>query len=481
MTRPQRSGLLRPAIAALVASAICSYALWDRSVPLLAAVALVLMAALLAQEAMLLRVQPNYLSARGAVGVFGLVFFVAVPLVHFASDYYVEYFQSDIAWRYWMSIWVVLSFVGLLLYRGGLGVVGNTPVQRNLERSQALLRKVISLPFTRHALLTMAVVGVAVQIGIYLEFGGPIGYVYAVERRVEGALDGLGLALLFAESVPMLIALLLISRWIVAERLTLRRALLIGLPVLTIAIVWFGGLRSSRSNYMYQWALYISLLASLGIRITNRALAAILVVVVGFSALFGIYKTAGSDAANVILEAGGVAEALEETDRTAHRLLLSDVGRAGVQALVLERMECRPLCGPVYWGGTYVAALASPIPNHLVPVDIGTPKMVAGSDLLSVGSQRVGSSRVYGFAGEALMNFGILGFLGSFLFLGFAVGRMERSAASGAMAARLFGAFVPAVVLLSDMSNLVFIGTKLLLIPGLVIGSAWLYSRGRHA
>src|SRR5690606_2332026 len=129
---------------------------------------------------------------------------------------------------------------------------------------------------------------------------------------------------------------------------------------------------------------------------------------------------------------GSLATLQEESGRSFQDPLLLDLARADIQAFIFYRLS-DPLLQQEYEyeyadGRTYLGALSLAIPRQAWP-DRPPTKVKAGTELIyGSGSYEQGaeSSRVYGLAGEAMLNFGPVAVPLSFIVLGGIVGWVKR-------------------------------------------------------
>jgi hypothetical protein len=150
--------------------------------------------------------------------------------------------------------------------------------------------------------------------------------------------------------------------------------------------------------------------------------------------LYGFYKTYGSDVLDRYQESGSSISTLEqEQSRTLEGLLLWDFARADIQAYVLHHTFSSDWSHSYTYrlGETYIGAIAMLVPDSIW-ADRPATKLPAATDLLYgadtflSGGQR--SSRIFGLAGEAILNFGVGAVPFSFLVLGGLVGTIRRAA-----------------------------------------------------
>jgi hypothetical protein len=118
-----------------------------------------------------------------------------------------------------------------------------------------------------------------------------------------------------------------------------------------------------------------------------------------------------------------------ELDRTFEGLVLGDLARADVHAFLLYRLSRADRDYAYAWGRTYLGTAALLVPRWIWP-DRPPTKVREGTEAqFGVGSydpDRWASSKVYGLAGEAMLNFGPLAVAIAYLVFGAIVGRLQR-------------------------------------------------------
>jgi hypothetical protein len=408
----------------------------------------------------------------GIIGLIGVHFFFLAPLLHVAWDSWMLYVDPPPDWRPWLGGMAVVNAVGLLLYRAGR--------ERGRRRPPgAAAAAGRELDTTR--LLLVAGCGMAVsgglQVWVYATHGGILGYVDAFTESVglpeaQTAFAGMGWVFMLSESFPILAMLAFAA---VARRTRLGRtwavilAVLIGYFALKLL---FGGLRGNRSNTI--WGLFWAVgIVHLWIRpLSKRFILAGLCVLVAFMYLYGFYKGLGRDVV-AVYEAGALDEVGQKIDRTFKGLVLGDLARADVQAFLLYRLS-RPDRDYTYaWGRTYLGTAALLIPRRIWPERPPTKVLEGTEAQTGVGSydeEKWGSSKVYGLAGETMLNFGPLPVALAYLLFGAVVGRLQRfhSRLRPGDARRLTYPFVLNLgftVLLNDSDVLLFMFVKDGLVP----------------
>lgn len=317
----------------------------------------------------------------------------------------------------WLGAMAILNLAGLLLFRAGWVYADRRAKLRT--HWQLNERRFILL------LIPMLIVSGALQLALYLRFGGISGYVAAYDETVEN-FSGLGMYFTFSESFPIL---LFIGYAVLAQRRPRAKtlsAVLLALCAFLVLKILFGGLRGSRSNTIWGllWAagivhLYLH-------RLPKWTFAAGVSLTLLFTYFYGFYKESGSEATISALK-GDHQQVAEETGRDIAYVLLSDLARSGVQAFLLHRLIDSPAPYSYALGTSYIGAAALIVPRSIWPsrpptkVRFGTEAM-HGPHVYASGYT---SAAQYGLAGEAMLNFTPLAVPIAFLLYGLALGTMS--------------------------------------------------------
>jgi hypothetical protein len=378
----------------------------------------------------------------GIVGVLGVHFFLLAPLLHVSWDYWISderpYVDPPPDWRNWLGYMAVLNAAGLIVYR----CVRDRAATR-LRRSQSSHWKVAAKRLFLAATIGLTISAI-VQYLLYARFGGVGGMVDAFTNGAQtmdasdtfdrdNALSGLGWVIMFAECFPIF-AMIAFAVWLKRARVRLG-SLAIALVLLGFFLVrmLFGGLHGSRSNTLYAlfWAAGI---IHFWIRpLTKRLVLIGIGFLFAFMYVYGFYKSMGSDLVAALEEGASATELAESTGRTFKGLVLGDFARADVQAFMVYRLSLPNRDYKLALGRTYVGTIAQLVPRALWP-ERPPIKRKEGTDLqYGVGSYDPNgwaSARVYGIAGEAMLNFGPLAVPLAYLVFGVVVGGIRGFVAS---------------------------------------------------
>ena len=408
---------------------------------------------------------------RGMVGLLGFHFLVLAPILMIFSHYRMHYLpeQPD-DYRDWLGLMAALNFVGLCLYRVILAL-RYTPGRNRSRQSWVVQPRKFWVLLAAFVLASFCAEG-----WMLVRFGGISGYLASYSSWLAGNGDdfaGAALLFAFAESLPML-CIIAFAVW--AHRRRPRLAVVVAVFLAFVVLNFLiGGLRGSRSNVIWTtfWAAGI---VHLYVRRIPRivAMAAIALLFV-FVSSYAAYKQHGASLFDDYTSSGD-SSSLSKDAEDLPTVLVGDFSRADVQANLLWRMlEKTP--PQLALGNSYLGAATMLIPRTLWPAR--PPTIMRWSTDAEYGngayaSGMLRSTRVYGIAGEAMLNFGLLGVPLAFIVLAFAVRRirsftlsLERSDPRLMLVPFLVNLLF--LVLLDDSDNVVFYLVKYGLIPVLLI------------
>ena len=367
-----------------------------------------------------LRGKTDAFDPAGLFGVLGVHLFFLAPLLHVRWNYWMRFVQPPPDWRDWIGAMAILNCLGLAAYRLG---------RAWLTRSARQIRTIRVLEPRRFWVIVLPVLLIAglAQYMVYDHVGGFLGYVRAYEQA-DAAFRGFGFIFLISESFPIL-------AFFAFAVLTTRHPALKSWWVIVIVLcvffalkIVFGGLRGSRSNTI--WGLFWACaIVHLWIRHwPRRALILGLPALAGFMFGYGLYKADGLAGLSALFAPSRAREIANTSGRTFHATLLGDLGRADVQAYLLYRLE-NGGASQRAWGRTYLGDVAILIPRRVLR-DRPAGKQKEGTNLLyGRGSYESGESsrRVFGIAGEAMMNVGAVGIPIAYFLWGAFVGVLRRA------------------------------------------------------
>lgn len=355
-------------------------------------------------------------SPRALLALFGMHFLYLAPILHVTWDYFALFIAPLDDWRAGLGNMAILNMVGLLIYRVILEAWPTPGPKKDWAD--------VNVKTFRSSMKIGIFVSLAAAAAVLARFGGISGYLATVTVGRD-TLAGTGSLLLVAEAFPLLaFVLVVVNR---RDKLRTSPVVLTGLIVaFSLCQFLVAGLRGSRSNTI--WPILIALIVvHLVVRPVSRKTLVVGVLLLGsFMYVYSFYKAQGADAVAQI-RSGQIGSLSAETGRGLPDLLLGDLGRSDIQALVLERQEERGIA-PVY-GETYLYGAAFLLPSSVFSGDGVSSKVAAGTDVLyGQGTYAAGgsSSRIYGLAGEGILNFGKAGAIGAFAVLGFFIRFTDR-------------------------------------------------------
>jgi hypothetical protein len=366
-----------------------------------------------------------------------------------------------------------------LIYRLGVG--------GRLMPAEGPVKRIWSLSETRFfALLAVALpVSAVLQAMVYASYGGIVGYIEAAtvwSETPRNTMPGMGALFMVSETFPILALMGFVVYARRRPRCQSWAVLMLALAVFFALAMLFGGLRGNRSNTVWNlfWAVGI---VHFWVRpIPSRLIFAGLFFLTVFMYAYGLFKGAGLNAVDALASREDREALAVETGRPLESVILEDFGRSDVQAYLLYRMTVPDSDYEYALGRTYAVAPAILAPRSLWP---NRPPNMAkeGTDAqFGMGTFEptvAESSRVYGLAGEAMLNFGPIAVPFAFLLWGLAVGYIRRRLTAWAPGDVRFLLYPLAVVVsfaavFQDMENQLYFVIKFGTVPFLLI---WLASR----
>ena len=406
----------------------------------------------------------------GIIGVYGFYFFFLTPLLHTYYDYWMPFtgINHPPDWRDWVGFMAVLNLLGLFGYK----IITRTPYRINISKRKVWI--IDDRIFWPLLLLALSIT-FGLQIAIYAQFGGLAGYIAAFEEGI-GSFRGWGIWFTISESFHVLLFIGLIVLGKRKRLLSKWFAIVVLLCVFFLLKLLFGGLRGSRSEIIFTMAWAVGTVHFALRSISRRLFYAGMMTALIFMYLYGFYKGVGSEIIHIFTSEVSLFDLEQRTGRDIKLLLLGDLGRADVQAFLLYRIiEVKDY--EYAWGRTYLGTAALLIPRQIWP-DRPPTKVKEGTEAqYGMGSyvpDLFQSSKVYGIAGETMLNFGPWAVPLAFLLWGFVVKYVRSYVYSLNIddARRLIAMWLVIFcwsVLISDTDNLLFFVIKRVTIPLLIL------------
>jgi hypothetical protein len=381
-------------------------------------------------------------------------FFVA-PILHVAWDRFGAGFDLLLwgDWRPWLGMMASLNAIGLVAYR----IAHNWSfAATKASRTRWEISDKRFYPVFAVALLTSAA-GVTTYLW---QMGGILGEVEAFEAN-QAAFVGKGWLLMIAWPLAILSFIVLVFTWTGYQK-KIRHGLTIGILLLSIAGIGhfvLMGWHGSRSATI--WALFwmAGIVHYYFHKLSPKIMAPGVILVIGFMYFYGFYKERGRAGFEVLNSPSTWLEP-KGYQRDLKGLLLGDLARADTTAFILHNLVKDPGDYSYRWGLTYAGATTILIPKNIWP---SRPdfKTDAGTEAQLGKSTPWVSTRVYGLAGEALLNFGPVGVVPAFAIYGCFLGWYRRKFKSWHVSdARMFlapfWAMLFAFAFVGDSDNLIF-------------------------
>jgi hypothetical protein len=359
---------------------------------------------------------------RGLIGIIGFHTLFSAPLLHLCWDYWLPYVPRPENWREGLGVMATLNVAGLVLYKIARHIVlswrsGSTRSFRQPQASPAIIAAFIMIPGA-----------FVLQLWVWQQFGGLAGYADAA-LNFRDNFKGYAPVLLLSESFPIILFLCFSLMCRIGQYRPSWIVLGIFLVALAVTQGFLGGMRGSRAAVVFIlfWALGI---VHLYLRPIPRAFALTgLVLVLLFMWAFTFYKFYGVDGFKMLGDSSLRATADFYDGHVIDGVILSDLSRANIQAELATRYIDGTLTHKYAYGRTYLAALTLLIPESIWPNrPIG--RLQEGTEMIfGEGSFKPGvfaTSFVQGLAGEAMLNFGLLGVVPAYTIYGLVVGLTVR-------------------------------------------------------
>ncbi len=400
---------------------------------------------------------------KGLIGILGFHAILVAPLIVVAAeaeppaDLHISYHEWPLA----IGRMALFNVFGLIAYKFGqrLMFASGRPSKKDWQIDKG--SAAIVLPAALLVCLT-------VKLAYLARVGGISGLIALVSASAQAELlTGTGWMLMLSDPLPVVLTYTIAVFYSPLLREGKRPTfapilLLVGLSVLSFLLAGFTGSRSATVYLIFQIAGIVHFF----IRPISRKF-----VIIGFSALLGFmylymfYKHAGSEVTALLEGTSGLRHLEKETGKSFLGMLVGDLSRADVDAYLLYRLVEKPEEYDLRYGKTYFDAPSLVIPKSWRPFfhEGQSAGRYAGTELMSGRGSfhltRRTSSRAYGVAGEAMLNFGYWGIVPMFGVWGLLVGWYRKKAAhwrigDGRFLAAPFVTLFLVIMLMSQSSNL---------------------------
>lgn len=406
----------------------------------------------------------------GIIGVLGLPFFFLNPILHVYYDTWMFIAHPPTDWRPWLGYMGILNAVGLVIYRY---ITSHAHFRYIRPKTYWKINHSKSIGIFIFALA----VTLSAQLYVFARFGGIMGFIYAYDAGVD-AFAGMGWIFMISESFPILLMMLYAIMSVRYQQLRSWRVIVFALSAYLLVIILFGGLRGSRSAVA--WPMFWAIgMVHFWVRPINKRISSVgLVFLFGFMYIYGPYKSYGIRSFEIMKKPELLRVLSDKSGRTKMRTLLGDMGRSDVQAFVLYVLSGDSSKYQYKFGSTYLSGLTLLLPRPIRPNIHG--KAEAGFELFT-GMPSMGdrSFRVYGLAGEAMLNFGPAGVPFAFAIFAWLVSICRsflRRLKTDDTRVLLYPLVVSVLIMLltGDFGMILFFIIKVGFIPCLIL---WFYSR----
>ena len=359
----------------------------------------------------------NLFDPVGIIACVGYHFFFLAPIMHVSFDHWMKYVVPPSDWRNWLGFMAVINVFSIVIYKYSYIFFSKNGKIKTIIINRKKFTKIAAFFLIFSGLL---------QIYIYIRYGGVSGIVKLYELRDVSSFQGMGWVFMISQSFPILLAIWYAIFSKAKNKWNSWTHIIIFTIIFFILKLLFGGLSGSRSHTI--WGLFwFAGIVHLWIRpIPKRIIFTGIIFLISFMYIYGFYKGAGVEGVASVLDGQSRIELEDKTGRTLEAALLDDLARADVQAYLLYKIWEYPDDVILALGGTYLGTLALFIPRVLWQDRLPTKTKYGTEAQYGLGSSTLlTSSRVYGLAGEAMLNFGPVAVPFAYLLLGFFVGRVR--------------------------------------------------------
>jgi hypothetical protein len=419
----------------------------------------------------------DVLDPKGIVGVFGFHFFFVAPMLFIIWEIDVAYVINPPDWRPWYGLMACLNFVGLICYNLFQRWSFNKSGPYKISHWEIVPgRAVVVAPLAFLA----AFVG---QTAYLAAFGGWAGIMAWREYGTGVGIRGMGPFMILGHSLP---PLLLIALTIVYSKIgTQRKVSLFTVFLLLLAFLacqfYVGGLHGSRSIIVWGMFWAAGILHFFWRRLSIKWILIGMVPFLLFMYIYGFYKVLGRQVFGLFTGEVTIESLAAESKRNFRTMLLGDFSRADMQAAIAYTLVARTRDYDYRFGKTYLFSTIAYVPYWMLPPKpYSWSKVAAGTEIQrgkgSYAAHVPGqfSTRVYGLAGEAMLNFGLVSVPFAFAVWGYLVGRFRRNLLARYPTDAFFF-LVPIFInlafatLVGDSDNLIYFLIDKIMVPFLVV------------
>ncbi|WP_373893846.1 hypothetical protein [Virgibacillus sp. CBA3643] len=402
------------------------------------------------------------------LALFGINFFVIAPIIYINDDSLkINTIHHISNWELWIGMIAIINLLGIIVYEISYRIISRKKYTKKLKH----VWHIDSTKLYRYGTVLLVICFI-LQAYTYISAGGISSFVDSYAERA-GTFENSGWIFMISESFPIIL-ILMICIYLKEKGIKLKSWQVIIILILFFLIrLYFGGLRGSRSNVIWGmlWASGIINYTLYKFKRKDLILGIIFIIIFTFS--YGFYKADSQDFLEVVRGTESVESLVDNSDESINHMLVGDLSRVHIQALVLNGIS-NDLDYKYAYGETYLSSLNILIPDSLEIINFRN-KTHFGAQIL-MGTSHVeltgdGTTRIFGLVGESMLNFGLLFVLPVYILLAWIVHLIEKSRQTWIVNqdGRLF--IYPMLVvsclliLVQDSDNLIFTLVKNLSIP----------------
>lgn len=371
----------------------------------------------------------DVLDPKGIIGLLGLHFFFMSPMLYNFWKIDVPFVNNPPDWRPWYGLMACLNVVGLIFYNVFQRRAFNKRTPYKISHWELVPgRAVVVAP--------LAVVAAFIGQTVYLAvFGGWAGIMEWREFGTGIGIRGMGPFMILGHSLPplLLIALTIVFTKIGSPKKASLFTVFLLLLGFFVVQLYVGGFHGARSIIV--WGLFwaVGIIHFFWRRISIKWVLIGMIPFLLFMQIYAFYKSLGLRAFGLFTGKISMETLKAESGRTFRGMLLGDLTRADIQAWIVYALVAKPFDYDYRFGKTYVYSSIAYVPYWMFPpkprawgkIAAGTEVQRGKGAYLFAKWRR--SKRVYGLAGEAMLNFGFISIPFAFAVWGYLVGRFRRN------------------------------------------------------
>lgn len=373
------------------------------------------------------------LDMRGLMGIVGLHFFwfsaLLIPVIDMAPYPFAGVQKLD--FRPWLGVMGILNVVGILMYQWIAGWLASKPYNKPVAVRRGVGGRM-------GMICAVAIVaGVGAQTYLLLRYGLHVKTAWGEERQF---MDGQGVFVILRSSLPVTLMFAVTCIHLMApQRKRSVMAVVIVMVLLTGLSLFLNGLTGNRGSTAMTGFWVAGIIHYCWRPFKRREVVVLAVLFVMFMFVYMFYKQYGTQGLKIFLNEGAQAAVdtgRERIDRNFGGMLVGDLSRSHLHAYAAMVFIDKPYPYDLWWGMTVPADVMTIIPRWLFPneYNVGgySGKHVAGTDMIrgpdsfDPTSMMGREPRMWGVAGNMMLNFGLYSAPFGYALLGLYVGWAQR-------------------------------------------------------